>query len=268
MAIANEANWLAIWRLFATVPWPGAQVHDAEDSVWFLTGLPDPMVNSILRAELPPDHREEHIASLLAPFQTRQVPMVWYVWPSPSSPSIEQALQAHGLQSGHRMPAMAADLATLPAAAPPPRGVTIEQITDPRAMAPFVDAFVAGFELPELTHPYFLQLFSSTLGLAADAPMRHYLARLNGVPVATTTLFPAAGVAGIYCVATIPDARGRGIGSAVTLKALHDARAEGHRVGVLQASPMGHPIYEAMGFRDCCTVGEFLWTPETAASPA
>ena len=63
-------------------------------------------------------------------------------------------------------------------------------------------------------------------------------------PVPTTLLFCGGGGAGIYGVAFIPFLRGRGIGGAISLKPLLDARDEGYRHAVLFASEEGrgpHP---------------------------
>jgi predicted acetyltransferase len=81
---------------------------------------------------------------------------------------------------------------------------------------------------------------------------------LAGVPVASAALVLDSGVAGIYAVATLPEARNRGIGKPMTATALREARQLGYRVGILQSSSMGHPIYEKMGFRDVCTYRLYL----------
>jgi ribosomal protein S18 acetylase RimI-like enzyme len=59
----------------------------------------------------------------------------------------------------------------------------------------------------------------------------------------------AAGVAGIINVATVREARGHGIGTAMTVFALGHAQGGGYRVAVLGASDMGVSIYERMGFQ-------------------
>jgi predicted acetyltransferase len=69
-------------------------------------------------------------------------------------------------------------------------------------------------------------------------------------------------VAGIFAVATIEAARGRGIGMAVTMAPLLDARACGYCVGVLQASEMGYPVYARMGFTEQFRYHLYHWKPE------
>jgi hypothetical protein len=47
--------------------------------------------------------------------------------------------------------------------------------------------------------------------MGLDFPVRNYLGYFNGEPISTSTVFYSAGVAGIYDVATLPEARGRGL---------------------------------------------------------
>jgi len=89
-------------------------------------------------------------------------------------------------------------------------------------------------------------------------PWLHVLALLHGAPVGAARVLLRAGVAMVHGVATVPEARRLGIGSAVTLAALVDARRRGCRIAVLQASSMGQGPYRRLGFRSIGAYGRFV----------
>lgn len=81
-----------------------------------------------------------------------------------------------------------------------------------------------------------------------------WLGRVDGRAVATATASVSDGFVGVYVVATRPEARGRGYGESVTWAA---ALCRPELPSTLQASDMGRPLYERMGYR---TVAEFtVW---------
>jgi GNAT superfamily N-acetyltransferase len=51
-------------------------------------------------------------------------------------------------------------------------------------------------------------------------------------------------------VATAPEARGRGLANALMTRALLDARERGCTTSTLQATKMGQPVYERLGYRN------------------
>jgi predicted acetyltransferase len=90
-------------------------------------------------------------------------------------------------------------------------------------------------------------------------PLKLYLGLLDGKPVATSLYYLGEGIAGIYFVATLSEARNQGIGYAITQKSLLDARELGYRVGILQASSMGKPVYLKLGFKEYSRIGSYSW---------
>jgi GNAT superfamily N-acetyltransferase len=95
-------------------------------------------------------------------------------------------------------------------------------------------------------------------GAALSAPpgaihMRLYRARVDGEPVCVLGTIDNRGVAsdpdcGIYCVATHPGYRGRGLATRLLAAALVEARDRGCVTSSLQASPAGEPVYAALGY--------------------
>jgi GNAT superfamily N-acetyltransferase len=148
------------------------------------------------------------------------------------------------------------DLLALNEDSPVPAGLMIEHVRDTKALEAWIHASFTGFGFPGADTGSGFGLFA---GLGFDLPLRSYLGTLDGEPVAASQLFLGAGVAGIYIVATIPVARGQGIGTALTLAPLRDARAMGFRVGILHASPMGLGIYRRLGFREYSRMSSYLY---------
>ncbi|MCI0633603.1 MAG: GNAT family N-acetyltransferase [Actinobacteria bacterium] len=95
----------------------------------------------------------------------------------------------------------------------------------------------------------------SLLALAClDDRFRVWLGRVDGRPVTTATAYIGDGFVGIYAVATAAHARGKGYAEAVTWSA---TLCRPELPATLQASQMGRPVYERMGYR---TVAEFtVW---------
>jgi GNAT superfamily N-acetyltransferase len=76
-----------------------------------------------------------------------------------------------------------------------------------------------------------------------------YLGRADGGPVVSGFTVRTGDTLGIFTIATEPAARGRGFGAAMTSRLIADGAAAGCTVAALQASDMGRPIYERIGFR-------------------
>ena len=98
--------------------------------------------------------------------------------------------------------------------------------------------------------------------LIADHPECHFLMhRVEGKMVAGMLLYCKDGNAGIHEVGTLEAYRGKGIAKALLQHAFAIAKEKGCKYATLQASPMGVPVYESLGFEDVGTVNTWLILP-------
>jgi GNAT superfamily N-acetyltransferase len=101
-----------------------------------------------------------------------------------------------------------------------------------------------GFGLPEAVAIAFI---GAELWMRDGATV--YTGYADGRPVTSGFSFRSGETLGIFTIATEPDARGRGFGTAMTGRLIEDGAGEGCTHVALQASRMGRPIYERLGFR-------------------
>jgi GNAT superfamily N-acetyltransferase len=257
---AIEGNIEALCASFAAIP--GATVEDRPEGLRYAAPVPSPMFNGVARVRLAPESVDGAIAAARAFFAARGQPrFFWWAGPATEPSDLGARLLAAGFApSWDAVPGMARDLASLPADPATPPAFAIERVADPRALATWGRVFNAIFAMPEWAGRSWVEA-TRRAGLAR-ARWCHYLGLLDGAPVATATLVPGAGVAGLYNVGVLPAARRLGIGAAITLAPLRDARALGYGVGILHASPEGDPLYRRLGFREYCRVSRFVCTEE------
>ena len=168
------------------------------------------------------------------------------LFPRGVEPAVAAALKARGLDVEAAMPAMAADIDRMTATALPP-GYAFARIGAGDDGRDWAEALAIGYELPRPV----ADLFSpEALGadMAPDAPIQFFAVIHDGRQVATSMLYLADGLAGIYCVSTRPEERKKGLGAHATAEALRAARRIGYRVGVLQSSSAGFNVYVGLGF--------------------
>ena len=108
----------------------------------------------------------------------------------------------------------------------------------------------AGFQAPE-------GFFTPLVGpeIAEERSVTCYIGEVGGRPVTTGLAVRAGDHVGVFNVATPPEQRGRGFGSAITAGIVADAVAgevfgDGARWAWLQSSAAGHGVYRRLGFVD------------------
>lgn len=257
LAVAIKAN---LYTFFHSLRYSTeATVLESPLGFRWRTAVAHPWFNGVLSSQPPADDSGELVRDTLAYFQSQAIRgFTWWLAPHLEPASWSAHLLPHGFIYNDSTPGMAIDLDNLPS--PVRNSLTIQRVEDQRTLAVWADIFSEGYGIPDTMRPAFRALIGS---LGCDLSFRHYLGWLNDQPVATSTLFVGAGVAGIYNVATLAEARGQGVGSAMTLTPLYKALDLGYRAGVLQSSEMGYPVYQRLGFQKLCQIDHFYWSTQT-----
>jgi GNAT superfamily N-acetyltransferase len=256
---AIQANWADYYAYLGRSS--SAELCVSPYLTWLITGIPDAFLNVVFRTQLPSYRAGDLIDETLAHFRARNVQQLsWWAESETPRTELEKHLVSHGLIFNEGGTGMAADLGALPENVRSPAGLTIRPVEDTTALQQWVHITRIGFRIPEYAERRLFDLFAAVV---FELPMQCYLAILNGQPVGTSQFFLSAGVAGIYNVTCLPEARGQGIGAAITLAPLREARHRGYRISILQASHLGYPVYRRLGFQDCGKLNIYLWKNET-----
>jgi GNAT superfamily N-acetyltransferase len=169
------------------------------------------------------------------------------VWTDPDDAELTAALSRRAHRVDSQPWAMAAEIDTLRL----PRVLGDLDWVETRDMALVARLNDAAYGFPS-------PAFDAVLDRLEDPRWHGYAARLEGKPVTCLLIWDGDyGDAGICAVATLPEARGRGLATHLLSRALGDARARGMITTSLQASPQGYPIYRKLGYHDFGRMG--MW---------
>ena len=253
---AIKANWENYHYCLGRSP--SVELSIGRHLTWLITNMPDHFMNLVVCTQLPSEGIDELIDSALTHFRSLNIrKLSWLAQEGVPANEIKKYLLAHGLIFSESFATeMAADLISLPDDLPTPIGLRIVPVVGGETLKQWIHVASIGFGVREEFEKVWYDFFVEAV---FDMRFRTYLAVLNGQPVGTSQLFLSAGVAGIYNVTCIPEARGRGIGAAITLAPLLKAREMEYRVGILQASRLGYHVYRRLGFQDYGKLSVYLW---------
>ena len=248
---ALEHNLWGFWSWFGRGP--GCALHDEGDALWFETPIPTLPYNMVLRFAVTSDI-DSRIDSIIDHYRHRRVAFLWIIHPSSMPKDLGDRLSERGLVEIEVYSGMAANLANMPQLQSAPEGFEIRELDNETAANYLVDFAAWRWHVPEEAKSH-LRVYAQVLRIGAPSPiLRCWMAWCGGVPVSKAAVYCGAGAAGIYAVATRPQARGQGLAGTVTLEALRAAREKGYQLAVLHSTPMAENLYAKLGF---CHVAPF-----------
>jgi len=167
-------------------------------------------------------------------------------------------LKAHGWRLLIALPGMVRE-SPLPAELPPV-GSVLHRVDSDADRERWIEGNIHGFAEDESDQSALRSAFQTLASLHGDHVTAWWMeVEGRGVASAATWLDPETRVAIVGWVGTDRAYRRRGLGRAVTLAAINSGFKMGAEVVALQASPMGLPVYEKLGFRTIA--GYKVWLP-------
>jgi GNAT superfamily N-acetyltransferase len=248
LVAAAHDNFVASFRKLVE-HCPEGEIREIGGVFTFVTGLPLSLFNGCVIAgpAIPAD-----LEAALEWVRAQNLPH--RVWIAQLVPELGDLPPAYGLDpEPMAYPGMV--LHPLPEPPAPSAGVTVEPVTDAN-LEEYLWVCVAGGLRPDLSERLFSPSFTS------DRDVQLFVGRLEGRPVGTSVAIRSSAASGVYNVGTLPQARQRGVGAALTWAAIEAGRAWGYDTIVLQSSAMGFSMYVAMGFR---TVAPYIVFSERAS---
>lgn len=238
---------------------PQFNMHQTDDFVWYTTNIPHPYFNCVLRARFIRDKIDSQIEAILSEFRSHNMPLTWSVGPTSLPPDLGFHLSAQGLSHVKDEVGMALDLKMLRNDLSPPAKLNIMRVVNEKMLREWFRIVNVSFGYPYDVAELLFDLYVR-VSLNLHQAWQLYIGYFNRKPVGASRLFLGAGVAGIYHVATIPESRNQGIGTAMTLEPLREARSMGYRIGVLRAAKMAKGVYERLGFKEYCLFHFYVYT--------
>jgi hypothetical protein len=249
LAALEHANMIEADVLAASQV-PGALVRRAGGIALFTTSLPLRLFNQVVIESADAD--PEGIVSAVAVMRERGARFVVNLRRGTDDRYVAAAtsLGLVPLADGPWMPGMAMHPMPAAGSVPPRAGLDIRRVVDGAGIADHIRAAAGGFAMP----PAWIEAIV-TEPLARHPDVAMYVGYVDGEPVTSGLGIRTGQTIGVYNIATVEAARGRGYGAAMTMRIVDDGGVAGCTVAALQASEMGLPIYERLGFR---TIVEYV----------
>jgi predicted acetyltransferase len=153
---------------------------------------------------------------------------------------------------------MALDLNTADLSIKLPEGISLITVKTSKDFTNWIKPIAISFHMSEMGANIYKQIFEDLSTISEK--IQHYVAFKDDEPVASCSFFldTESKTVGIYNCGTTPEARKKGIVTALACHGLLAVYTNGYQTALLQASPMSKGLFEKIGFETCLPFKVYL----------
>ncbi|MBP9842256.1 MAG: GNAT family N-acetyltransferase [Simkaniaceae bacterium] len=218
------------------------------------SSIPDDTFNYVISAHFQEENATSRVTHILSLFKKLNLPFSWWVSELDTPSFLGDILLSEGLTRKEEDIGMYAELLHLeiPPITPPLSFQRATSLTHLKQFADVITAIGGSPQSFDLIYSKLPRVLNSE-----DSSFSMHIAYLDNIPIVTGILVTHANVAGIYYIATIPEQRCKGFGTAMMYHLLGLAKEKGYFIATLQASAEGLSLYERLGFKRCSQFIEY-----------
>lgn len=218
-----------------------------------------PLFNGIFDFQHNESNFRAQLEDAVTYFNAKQQPFSWWwLQNSPIPKYMEKILHEMGFVSAGEYSGIMLDLLNFNDSQMLPNNITIKQIKLNDDYETYCHILFETFQIQE---PIKTEMYEMLQPSSVDFPFIHYLGFYDQKPVGIVTAFIEDDVVGLYCGATLPQARKRGICTALIAQALQDAKLQGCKIALAQlmAKNMAARIITSLGFKTMCNFTPYVY---------
>jgi GNAT superfamily N-acetyltransferase len=221
----------------------GCVLNKGKNADWVIT-KPSCWPNMIYNTRNSAEGIYDEIKEIIGYIRKKEAPPFWIITPE-TDRAVESVLESLGMMAIDLLTGMATDLRAFSFkydGKNTGETLNLKEVSSPGQLPDWLHivnkVIFKGKTLSQ-------ELFTRIIG---NPSIHFYTGYIGKVPAATSMSFLNPPSAGFYNIATLPEFRKKGFGTAMTAYAMIEAVNKGCTTGILHASMMGEPVYHKMGY--------------------
>lgn len=212
----------------------------------FATGVDSPFLNVLFDFRSARKNSTQLIETANNFFNQHHAPWGWFITPA----STDHDLIQQGFSLLEEVPAMYFDLST-PLPNPESKFISIQELGNDDDLRTWIQPINEGFQAKEGEDSY--RKLNADIVKKGENKFLHFVAYYKDQLAAASTLFLSNDGVMLHNLATKPDFKNHGLGTALTLHMMTRAKKLGFKDCFLDSSEEAFRLYKKIGFKVYCT---------------